>query len=456
MTQGSIVKNIIIFALPLLAGNLFQQLYNMVDTWVIGQTGENGAYAAVGSVGPITNILIGFFMGLSTGSSVVIAQYYGAKNEEGVKKASHTSVAMTLIMGILFTVIGLLMTPLLVSLMFRDNVSVAGYAKTYVLIYFLGTLPNMIYNIGSGILRAIGDSSRPFYFLTAAMLSNVVLDLLFVFVFKMGVAGVALATILSQTISAVLVTITLLKTDTWIKIEIKDLKIDWNLFGKIFKIGIPAGIQLALTAFSNVFVQSYIAGINVIPGITETGKDISTIALAGWTSYSKIDMFIFLPMQSIALAATTFVGQNIGCGNIKRAKQGAWTSFLLTLGITCVLIFSIEIFTSPITSIFNPDPDVVHCSVILLQTLTPFYVFCCVNQVLSASLRGAGNTIAPTLAMLGAFVGFRQLYLFIISTYVSKALIPIAMSYPAGWFMCSIIVLTTFFLYDFSKGKLTK
>lgn len=441
MTQGGIARNIISFAFPLMVGNLFQQLYNMVDTWVIGQTGINSAFAAVGSVGPIINILIGFFLGLSSGAGVVISQYYGAKNYEKVKESVHTAISLTLILAVFFTVVGLCMSPLMLKLMLRsEDSSVYPHALQYLMIYFSGVSGLMFYNITAGIMRAVGDSRRPFYFLIVSSVINIVLDLVFVFGFSMGVAGVALATIIAQFASAILGILSLLKTDSCIKLDFRELKLSPEMLKKIIKIGIPAGLQMAITAFSNVFVQSYIANVNMD----------STIALSGWTAYSKIDMFIFLPTQSIALAVTTFVGQNIGINNEKRARKGTYTAMGIAACITAAVIAIVMFFSPVLVKIFNSDPDVVACGTLLLRYITPFYMFTCVNQILAAALRGAGNSTAPMIIMISSFVGFRQLYLYLVSNYISNDLIPIAMGYPAGWGICA---LTIFIFYNIYKVK---
>lgn len=447
MTQGSIISNLLKFAFPLLLGNLFQQLYNMVDVWVIGQTGNNDAYAAVGSVGPIINILIGIFSGFASGAGVVISQYYGAKKEDKVNEVTHTSMALTFLMVIIFTIVGMAISPALLKLMLRsqaDGSSVYPYAKTYLLIYFAGVAGLLIYNMGAGILRAIGDSARPFYYLVAAAITNIVLDLVFVFVFDMGVAGVALATVIAQLVSAALTMRELITTDTCVKFSFKKLNLNLDILKKISIVGLPAALQMALTAFSNVFVQSYIAGVN----------GDHTLCLAGWTSYSKIDQFLFLPMQSLSLAATTFVGQNLGNGDMKRAKKGTYTAYFLATCITVFFIVMVMIFAPYLAAIFNGDAGVVEYAVKLLRVITPFYVFCCVNQVFSAALRGAGNTKAPMIIMLTTFVGFRQLYLFVMSNYISNELIPVAMGYPAGWFLCCVSTLIYYKVVGFKKAKI--
>lgn len=446
MTKGSIPVNILKFAFPLLLGNLFQQLYNMVDMWVIGQTDNVDAFAAVGNVGPIINMLIGFFMGLSSGAGVIISQYYGAKNEKKVNEVVHTSIALTLVMAVAFTVFGIALTPILLKLMLNNNGGVSTvypYAKTYLTIYFSGVIGLMIYNMGAGILRAIGDSTRPFYFLVVSALTNIVLDLLFVFVFDMDVEGVALATIIAQGISAILIVITLLKTSSCVKLDFKKLNLDTQILKNIFSVGLPAAIQMMITALSNVFVQSYVAGVN----------GVQAHCLGGWTTYSKIDAFIFLPVQSISLAATTLVGQNLGNGDMNRAKKGTYIAFGMSLAINVAVIAVVMIFAPYLAAFFEDDPNVVYYAELLLRNITPFYIFCSVNQVFAAALRGAGNTRAPMFIMLGSFVLFRQIYLFVVANFISNEILPIAFGYPAGWFLCCVITLVYYKLVGFKHAK---
>ena len=436
MTEGNITRHIISFALPLLIGNVFQQLYNTVDTWVVGNYVSNEAFSAVGSVGPIINMLIGFFMGLSSGAGVVISQYYGAKRHQEVHDTVHTAMLMTVIMGIAFTGIGLGMTPYMLRLMNTPE-NVMPESIAYLTIYFSGILGLMVYNIGAGILRAVGDSQRPFYFLVVCAVLNTTLDLLFVLVFHMGVEGVALATVLSQGVSAVLVVITLMRTETCIKLRLRALKIHSAMLGKIFRVGIPAAIQMAITAFSNIFVQSYI-------------NYFGDNCMSGWTAYAKIDQLLFLPMQSIALASTTFVGQNLGCNQVERAKKGVSQALLIAMASTLVLMIPVIAFASPLVAFFNSKKEVVEIGTMLLHWLTPFYVLCCFNQIYSGALRGAGNSRAPMIIMLSSFVAFRQVYLFVMSR-VWNEIIPIAMSYPAGWLLCS--TLTAIYYHSVQLGK---
>ncbi len=439
MTEGSILKHLVTFAIPLLIGNLFQQMYNMVDTWVVGNYVSTAAYSAVGNVGPIINMLIGFFLGLSSGAGVVISQYYGAGRHLDVHDAVHTAIVMTLVIGVAFTGLGIFLVPYMLQLMNTPD-TVLPEATTYLTIYFSGILGLMLYNIGSGILRAIGDSKRPFYFLAVCACTNVALDLLFVLVFKMGVAGVAYATIISQWVSAILVMTVLLRTSSCVKLKPRDLKVHWRILAKVFQVGIPAALQMAVTSFSNVFVQSY---------INFFGQN----CMAGWTSYSKIDQLLFLPMQSIALASTTFVGQNLGKCQDERAHKGVRTSMLLGIGCTLVVMVPVMLFSPAMAAFFNPEPEAVEFATVFLRWLTPFYVLCCFNQIYSGALRGAGNSKAPMLIMLASFVVFRQIYLFIMAR-VCNEVIPIAMSYPAGWFLCSLLTTIYYLKVGFGKKRL--
>jgi len=441
MTSGSIIYHLLVFAFPLLIGNIFQQFYNTVDTWVVGNYVGNEAFAAVGSVGVIINVLIGLFNGFSNGATVVISQYFGAKQYDKVQKSVHTTIIITVFMGIAFTVVGILMTPAMLKLTDTDP-DVIPYAKQYLEIYFAGILSLILYNIGSGILRAVGDSTRPFIFLVISAILNIALDLYFVIALDMKVVGVALATVISQTVSVILILITLIRSDSCIKFSFKKLSIDKIILKKIVKISIPASIQLALTQFSNVFVQSYINGF---------GKDY----MSAWTAYSKIDQLILLPMQSISIASSTFVGQNLGKQQDKRARKGISTAMLLSVISTAVLMIPVLIFSPTLVTIFNKTPRVVEVGALLLRYITPFYILCCVNQILAGALRGSGNTKAPMIILLSSFVFFRQVYLFVISRVFVNNFLAIAMGYPAGWLMASLLMFIYYKNADLNKYSVT-
>lgn len=440
MTKGNITRHLVNFALPLLLGNLFQQLYNMVDTWVVGNYVSNEAFSAVGTVGPVINTLIGFFLGLSSGAGVVISQYYGAGREEKVRQAVHTALMLTLALGVVFTAAGIAMTPLMLQLM-KTPAEVAPEQTTYLRIYFAGVIGLLLYNMGSGILRAVGDSRRPFYFLVVSAVLNTVLDLLFVIKFHMGVEGVAYATIIAQAVSAVLTLWVLMGAEGGIRLELRALRFTWSVLRQIVAVGIPAALQMAITAFSNVFVQSYI-------------NYFSTDCMSGWTAYNKVDQLMILPVQSISMANTTFVGQNLGVGDTPRAKKGVRTSLWLSVAVTAVLLIPVLLFAPDLTAFFNSKAEVVSYGALLLRLLSPFYFFFCINQIYAGALRGAGNSQVPMWIMLGSFVVFRQIYLYIMANFISNEIIPIALSYPAGWFVCSVATLLYYHHCKFDSHRL--
>ena len=427
MTQGSVFRHLLYFSIALLAGNLFQQLYNTVDTWVVGNYVSDEAYSAVGTVAPIINMLIGSFTGLASGAGVVVSQYYGAKKPDKVQDTVHTAILLTVILSVAFTFLGVAMTPTMLRLMKTPD-NVIAHSTSYLTIYFAGMAGLMFYNMGAGILRAVGDSRRPFYYLVAAAVINTVLDLVFVLVFKMGVEGVAYATIIAQAISAVLTIAALMRSPSCVRLHLRRLKFHGPLLLQIVRIGIPAALQMAITNFSNIFVQSY---------INQFGSD----TMGGWTSYHKVDQLIFLPMQSLTLACTTFVGQNLGCGQQERAQKGVRTALSMAMAVTVVISLGVIALAPAVVRFFTPSPTVIQTGTMFLRYLTPFYVLCCVNQIYSGALRGAGNSQAPMVIMLFSFVFFRQAYLFLVSNFISNSVLPLAFGYPAGWAVCSALIL---------------
>ncbi|MBQ9086867.1 MAG: MATE family efflux transporter [Clostridia bacterium] len=440
MTAGGISGHLIRFAIPLLLGNILQQLYNMVDTWVVGNYVSGEAFSAVGTVGPIINLLVGFFMGLSSGAGVVVSQYYGAHREKDVRRTVHTAMAVTFIVGVVLSIIGVLMVPTMLDLI-KTPAEVRDEAAVYLNTYFSGLLGLVVYNMGAGILRSVGDSQRPFYFLALCALANTVLDLVFVLAFDMGVFGVALATILSQGVSALLVVITLMQSKNCVRFSFRGLRIHGDVLGKIVKIGLPTALQMAITSFSNIFVQSYV-------------NYFGTAAMGGWTAYAKIDQLVMLPMQSLSLACTTFVGQNLGNGDVTRAKRGVRVALAIACGATAVIIIPIVLFAPSLVIFFNDDPEIVSFGTLFLRWLTPFYILCCVNQIYAGVLRGAGKSAATMVITLASFVGFRQLYLFITANFISNTVIPIAMGYPAGWLLCSCLMFFYYRCVKLEKGRI--
>lgn len=442
MSEGSIIRHLINFSLPLMLGNIFQIFYNTVDTWVLGNYVGGQAYSAVGSVGSITTLLIGIFMGLSSGAGVVISQYYGAQQEDKVQDAVHTSIMMTLILGIIFTFLGIAITPLMLGLMNMPPETIPD-ATTYLVIYFAGITGLMIYNMGAGILRAVGDSQRPFYFLVFCAILNTVLDLVFVLGFGKfipGVAGVALATVLSQFISALLVMRTLIRSTNCVKLSLRKLKIHRHVMRKILIVGVPAAVQMAITSFSNIFVQGYI-------------NHFGTGCMGGWTSYAKIDSVVMIPMSSIALASTTFVGQNLGKNQVERARKSVTTALLLCVMSTIAVSIPIIVFAPQLAAFFNSEADILEHAVLMLRWMTPFYFVSCFTNIYAGALRGAGNSKAPMIIMLASYVGFRQIYLFIMSRVWNEVL-PIVLSYPVGWIVCAIVLTIYYHKVNLEKSRL--
>ena len=425
MTEGSIFKCLLYFALPLMVGNFFQQLYNTVDSIIVGNFVGKEALAAIGSVDSIINTYIGFFVGLSAGAGVVISQYYGASDDENVHKAVHTTIAITLIMAIGTTIISLFTTDIFLKIS-RVPSDVWPEAETYLGIYFLGLVGLLIYNMGSGILRAVGDSKHPLYFLIFSALSNTVLDIIFVANLRLGVAGAAYATIISQALSALLVLYTLIKTKDCYKISFRKIRIYPKLLKQIFRIGLPTALQMMVTAFSNVFVQSYI-------------NSFGSAAMAGYSSYNKIDKVCLLPLQSIGLAITTFMGQNIGAGNSERAIKGVKTATRMNVVTAIVLLTFLWVVAPYLIYIFNQDEEVIDYGTILLRTMSPFFLCIAYNQIHNGALKGAGNTKIPMIIMMSCFIVFRQIYLFVISRVINTP-IAIALGYPLGWLLCTIIL----------------
>ena len=439
MTEGNIFRHLIMFAFPLLIGNLFQMMYNMVDTLVVGQFVSDAAFAAVGTLSSVTNLMIGFFMGFSTGAGVVISKFFGSHRPDMVKRSVSTAVAMTLVFSVVLTALGLLLIePFLVILDMPE--SVEQEARTYLTIWFAGISGLMIYTVGAGIMRAVGDSRRPFIMLVVCAFVNTVLDLVFVLVLGMGVEGVAYATIIAQGISALLVVILLFRTESVVKLDVKDFRCDRAILGDIIRIGLPTALRMAVTSFSNIFVQSYI-------------NSFGEAGMGGWSAYIKIDMIVLLPMQSLSIAVTTFVGQNLGCGNVKRADKGANVGFLMSLVGTAALIIPIILFPALFVSIFNTNPEIIEYGSLFLRLLTPFYLVWCVNQIYSGALQGSGNSIAPMVIMLSSFVAFRQIYLFVMSNYISTSPIAISLCYPIGWCIAAIATFAYYKLHGLSRDK---
>ncbi|MBQ6213976.1 MAG: MATE family efflux transporter [Oscillospiraceae bacterium] len=437
MTEGSILRHILLFAVPLMFGNLFQMLYNTVDSVIVGNFVGKQALAAIGSTTMIVNMLVFFFNGFSAGAGVIISHRFGAKQTESLHTAVETSMAATFIMSIIMTVLGVANVRPMLRLMATPD-DVFAEAASYLTIYIAGISGLLIYNMCSGILRAVGDSRRPLFFLVLTSVLNIALDLLFVIVFKLGIEGAAYATIISQAVSALLTLRLLSVSKEAYALSWKDLGIEMNTLKAIFSVGLPAGIQAVLTAFSNVFVQSY---INVF------GSGV----MAGWSSYNKLDQFIMLPMQSVAMSATTFVSQNVGAKQYKRADAGTKISVLMILAVSVVIAALLYRFAEPAVRLFSPDPEVISYGALFIHTNAFFFLLNCINHTLTGALRGYGDSRGPMVIMLTGFVAVRQIYLFVLTRYISNTPKWVGFGYPVGWMATAVIILI---YYTVKKRKL--
>lgn len=438
MTKGSILMQLITFSMPLMLGNVFQMLYNTVDSVVVGNFVGTQALAAVGSTTMIVNIMVFFFGGFSTGATVVIARRYGAGDRQKLHTAIQTTMTATFILSVVFTVMGLVGVDPMLRLMATPD-DVFDQAAVYLRVYMAGFSGLVIYNMCSGILRAVGDTTRPLYFLILTSLMNIVLDLFFVLTMKMGIAGVAYATIISQFISAGLTLALLTFTKDVYRMDWRDLHLNSKVVGEIVVVGLPAGIQSIVTAVSNVFVQSYI-------------NAFQSQCMAGWATYNKLNQFVELPMQSLAIASTTFVSQNIGADQEERANRGAFLSVALCLAVTGVIILVIELFAAPAVALFTTDEEVIRFGVLFIRTNCVFLLFNCVNHVLAGAMRGRGESTAPMVIMLLSFVVLRQTYLFVMTHYIANTPTVVGFGYPLGWMTCCALEII-YYVIHWGKKK---
>ena len=418
MTEGPIWKRMILFAIPLFLGNLFQQLYNTADSLIVGNFLGSDALAAVSSSGSLIFLMVGFFNGISLGAGVVIARYFGAREKEKVQDAIHTTVAFGIVAGILLTAIGLIMTPTFLRWM-GTPADVLKNSVLYFRIYFLGSIAFVLYNIFVGILQSVGDSRHPLIYLIISSVTNVVLDLLFIGVFRFGVGSAAVATILSQFLSAILCLIHLMRCKEDYQIHLKKIRFDFPMLKLIISNGLPSGFQNSIISFANVIVQS---------NINSFGK----MAVAGCGAYSKIEGFGFLPITCFALSLTTFISQNLGARQYERAKKGA--KFGVLCSITMAEIVGIIIFfTAPyLVAAFNNDPQVVAFGTAQARTITLFYFLLAFSHCIAGILRGAGKSTIPMFVMLICWCIIRVSYITVAVRIIPDIKV-IFWAYPITW-----------------------
>lgn len=432
MTRGPIYKQIVSFALPIFWGQLFQQLYNIVDSVVVGHYVGRSALAAVTSTGALVQLLVGLFVGIFMGAGVVISKYFGAENEAGVKRAIHSTVSFGVLSGLILTAAGVLFTPQFLRWM-GTPADVFNDAVTYLRIYFMGALFLALYNATSGIFQAVGDSKHPLYYLVISSVLNVVLDLILVAVFNMGIAGAAIATVFSQGVGVVLAFIRLGRTDEIYKVEIKRLGFDRKMMGEIIRTGLPSGVQNSVISIANVVVQSNI-------------NAFGSAAMAGCGAFSKAEGIAFIPITSFSMALTTFIGQNLGAKKHYRAKKGAWFGIAVccTMAELCGVLFY---FAAPyVISIFNSEPEVIAVGTQMTKVIALFFFMLALSHCVAGIMRGAGRAIVPMMVMLICWCVIRVSYLTIITSYIPRIEV-VFWAYPLTWFLSS-----TFFVIYLLKS----
>ena len=426
MTEGKISKSIVFFAFPIFLGNLFQQLYNVVDSLVVGNVLGKEDLAAVSSTGSIIFLIVGFVNGVFVGAGVTVARYFGAKNKEKVSVAVHTTIAFGFIAGIIVTILGVGLTPWLLRIMGTPN-DVYADAVIYLRFYFFGGIGIVMYNACMGIFQAVGDSKHPLYYLIVAAIINIVLDILFVAVFDFGVGGAAIATVLSQFVSGILGFAKLTMVDGDHKLHIKKIKIDVPMLKQLLKMGLPTGVQNSVIAFANVIVQSNINGFG-------------SIAMAGSGAYTKLEGFGFMPITSFSVALTTFIGQNLGAEKYDRVKKGARFGVIAGVSLAEIIGIIIWVFAPQLIRLFNSQPEVIQQGVTRARIICLFYFLLAFSHCISGILRGAGKTNIPMVVMLVSWCIIRIAYITIMVRIIPDIRV-VFWAYPLTWLISSVAFL---------------
>lgn len=437
ITEGVIWQQLLIFFFPILFGTFFQQLYNTVDAIIVGRFVGKEALAAVGgSTGTLINLLVGFFVGLASGATVIISQFYGGGREKRVSEAVHTSIAFSLACGVGLMVIGLICSPMALRAMGTPE-DVMDYSLVYIRIYFIGIIPNLIYNMGSGILRAIGDSKRPLYYLIVSCFVNIVLDLVLVVWLKMDVRGAALATILSQLVSAVLIVLRLMRNNDSYKLILKKIRLNGFMVKRIVQIGLPAGLQAVMYSASNIIIQSSV-------------NSLGTDTVAAWTAYSKIDSVYWMIVSALGISITTFVGQNYGAQKMDRVKRGIYVCLGLSFLITVILSVSLYLGGGYVYLLFTTDAAVIEIGMQILHFLVPTFVTYVCIEILSGALRGTGDCWIPMIMTALGVCALRVVWI-LIAVPLRPDILTVVFSYPLTWSITSILFLIYFYCFSSLK-----
>ena len=438
--NGSISKTILYFFFPVMLGSLFQQLYNTVDAIVVGNfVGKQALGAVGGSTGQLINLLVGFVTGLSSGATVVVAQYYGRREGKSVQESVRSGMFMAIVLGAIMMFVGIVFAPQLLSVMNVPS-DIYDYSLTYMQVYFVGMIPSMIYNMGAGVLRAIGDSKRPLYFLIASCITNIVLDIIFVAFFHMEVFGAAVATVISQVVSCIMTLYVLKHAEGSYHYVLKETSCHWDILSRIIIIGLPSGIQSCLYSVSNIFIQATVNGF---------GTDTS----AAYTAFGKIDAVFWLVSGAFGVAMMTFVGQNFGANNMERIKKGVRAGIILealtAIGMSLVLYF----FGSSFIRLFNQDAEVINIGTAILRYLSPWWVSFIFVEILSASIRACGDSMIPMVITGIGICSFRVVYLLL---HESKTVFEALFCYPISWILTSLIFILYYLQGSWFKRSLKK
>ena len=434
ITEGVIWKQLLLFFFPIVLGTFFQQLYNTADAIIVGKAVGKEALAAVGgSTGTLINLLVGFFVGLASGASVIIAQLFGARRAQDVSRAVHTTIALALSSGALLTAVGLLCAGGILELMGTPQ-EVMAYALPYLNIYFLGMIPQLVYNIGSGVLRAVGDSRRPMLFLICAALTNIVLDILLVLGLNLGVRGAAIATVLSQVVSTVLILVSLCHAQPVYRLHFRRIRFHGDMLARIVRIGLPAGLQSVMYSLSNMIIQASVNGF---------GTDV----MAAWTAYGKIDGLYWMMISAFGVSITTFAGQNFGARRYDRMRRSVRVCLGLAAGITVFMTALILAVGRPMLGMFTDDAHVVEMGMSIIRLIVPTWITYLCIEILSGAMRGAGDSLMPTLMTLTGVCLMRVFWVTVVVPRMHQ--LPVLMlSYPITW-----VITSCMFIVYYLRGR---
>lgn len=431
ITEGVIWKQLLIFFFPIVVGTIFQQLYNTVDAVIVGRFVGKEALASVGgSAAVLTYQVVAFFTGLASGATVVISQFFGAGNSKKLHTALHTAYAFSIITSILITILGCALTPWLLTVM-KTPQDIMGDSVIYLRIYFAGIIFTLVYNIGSGIMRAVGDSRRPLYYLIVCCVLNIILDIVFVVILPLGIAGAAIATVISQAVSAFLVTLSLMKAYDTIKLIPRQIRLDLPVLRSELRIGLPSGLQACMYGLTNIIIQTSVNGF---------GTDTA----AAWAAFGKMDIIFWAVSGAFGIAITTFAGQNYGAGKLDRVYKSVQVSLGMSLGICGLILASLMIFAGPLFSLFTTDTNVIKIGIYMLLHIVPSYAIYIFVEIFSGALRGIGDVMIPTLITIGGVCGVRLPWI-LIMTPIRTEISTILISYPLAWAATALFLIPYYF-----------